>query len=126
MFRHLVLGSNDIDASRRFYDAAMGALGVAAGEQDAQGRVIYRHEGALLIIGRPINGEAATHANGGTVGFTAPSSDAVDAWHRLGLENGGQACEGEPKSRISPATGLEVRVAYLRDPDGNKLCAVYG
>lgn len=125
MFRHLAVGADDPEAARRFYDATFAALGIAQGTTDAKGRILYRHDGALLIVGRPIDGQPATHANGGTIGFAAPSGEAVLAWHRAGLAHGGALCEGQPEVRISPATGRDVHVAYLRDPAGNKLCVVY-
>ena len=125
LFRHMVLGADDPEAARAFYDATFAAIGVGPGTGDPNGRFIYRHEGQLFIVGQPIDGEKATHANGGTLGFFAPSSQAVYAWHAAGLAHGGSLCEGQPKDRVSPATGLPVTVAYLRDPTGNKLCAVY-
>ncbi|KRA80631.1 VOC family protein [Altererythrobacter sp. Root672] len=125
MFRHLAIGTDDPEGARRFYDATFAPLGIAAATTDAKGRLLYRHDGALLIVGRPIDGQPATHANGGTIGFSAPSEAAVLGWHSAGLTNGGTECEGQPLKRVSPATGREVTVAYLRDPAGNKLCAVY-
>ncbi|RIV83026.1 VOC family protein [Aurantiacibacter xanthus] len=125
MFRHMVFGADDPEAARVFYDATFAAIGVGPGVPDPNGRFIYRHEGQMLIIGRPIDGQKATHANGGTLGFFAPSAEAVHAWQTAGLTNGGSLCEGAPKERISPATGQMVTVAYLRDPTGNKLCVVY-
>ncbi|MEN7537688.1 VOC family protein [Aurantiacibacter flavus] len=125
MFRHMVLGADDPGAARVFYDATFAAIGVGPASPDTKGRFVYRHEGQLFIIGRPIDGEKATHANGGTLGFFAPTAEAVHAWHAAGLANGGSACEGTPKERVSPATGQPVTVAYLRDPTGNKLCVVY-
>ncbi|MBT2134913.1 VOC family protein [Croceibacterium sp. LX-88] len=125
MFRHLAIGTNDPEAARQFYDATFAALGIAAATADSKGRLLYRHDGALLIVGRPIDGQPATYANGGTIGFSAPSEEAVLGWHSAGLANGGTECEGQPIKRVSPATGREVTVAYLRDPAGNKICAVY-
>ncbi|MCW2366068.1 catechol 2,3-dioxygenase-like lactoylglutathione lyase family enzyme [Sphingobium sp. B7D2B] len=125
MFRHLVLGTNDIERARVFYDATFAAMGIASAQADAKGRLLYRDGGGLFIVDHPIDGQPASHANGGTVGFLAPSPEAVKAWHAAGLAHGGQACEGEPENRISPATGRGIWVAYLRDPDGNKLCAAW-
>ena len=125
LFRHMVFGADNPEAARAFYDATFAAIGVAPGTQDSNGRYVYRHEGQIFIIGRPIDGEAATYANGGTLGFFAPSAEAVHAWHAAGLAHGGSPCEGGPKDRVSPATGQPVTLAYLRDPTGNKLCMVY-
>ncbi|BBC71832.1 glyoxalase [Altererythrobacter sp. B11] len=125
MFRHVALGADDPEQARRFYDATFAAIGIGPGEADAKGRFIYRQGAGLFIIGKPIDGQKATHANGGTLGFFAPSREALMAWHEAGLAHGGARCEGDPEHRVSPATGRAVWVAYLRDPTGNKLCAVY-
>jgi len=119
MFTHILLGSNDIARSKIFYDAALGALGIPAGV-DAGSRVFYSHAGGAFGIGTPANGEAASHANGGTLGFAAPGKDAVDAFHAAGVANGGN-CEGAPGPR--PQAPGSAYGAYLRDPDGNKICA---
>ncbi|AKH43809.1 catechol 2,3-dioxygenase-like lactoylglutathione lyase family enzyme [Altererythrobacter atlanticus] len=125
IFRHVFFGADDPEQARIFYDATFGALDIGPGTPDAKGRYVYRHGNALFVIGRPIDGQPATHANGGTLGLFAPSQDALMAWYAAGLDNGGLPCEGEPTHRISPATGREIWIAYLRDPTGNELCAVY-
>lgn len=123
MFSHIMIGGNDLEASRAFYDATLGALGCPPGEADTKGRLFYAHSGGRLIVGHPINGEPATGANGGTIGFAASSPDAVEAWHKAGLANGGTAIENPPGPRESPIGTLYL--AYLRDPAGNKLCALH-
>lgn len=122
MFTHIMVGSNDIDASKAFYDAALGALGVAAGAAH-NGRVFYSHNGAGFGVAAPIDGNPANHANGGTIGFGAPGKEAVDAFHAAGLANGG-TCDGPPGNRAT-APGNPYG-AYLRDPIGNKICAFCG
>jgi catechol 2,3-dioxygenase-like lactoylglutathione lyase family enzyme len=121
MFSHVVLGTDNIDAAKAFYDAALGALGVPAGTIDRLGRLVYAHDGGRFLVTRPLNGAPATHANGGTLGFTAVSPAAADAWHAAGLAHGGTACEDPPGIREAPVG--KVYLAYLRDPAGNKLCA---
>ncbi|KRG41499.1 glyoxalase [Stenotrophomonas pictorum JCM 9942] len=123
MFSHIVVGANDITASRRFYDAVLAALGGKPGLIDPKGNVVYRHQGALLIVGHPRNGEPATPANGGTIGFTCGSPGDVDAWHAAGVDHGGTSIEDPPGLRQTPFGPLYL--AYLRDPAGNKLCAAY-
>lgn len=123
MFSHIMIGSSDIERSRKFYDATLGKLGAKAGEQDKQGRMIYAHDGGRLMLSKPINGAEATGANGGTIGFKAGSAEEVDAWHKAGVENGGTACEDPPGPRQGGSGQLYL--AYLRDPDGNKLCALH-
>jgi catechol 2,3-dioxygenase-like lactoylglutathione lyase family enzyme len=123
MFIHVMLGANDIAASKAFYDAALGALGIAPGRGDPKGRVFYAHDGGRFMLTRPIDGEPACHANGGTIGFRAASPEAADAWHAAGLAHGGTAIEDPPGWRESPFGALYL--AYLRDPAGNKVCAVH-
>jgi catechol 2,3-dioxygenase-like lactoylglutathione lyase family enzyme len=122
MFSHVVVGSNDIDRSKKFYDAVIGAMGGKPGFVDAKGRVIYMHNGGLLLVTKPVDGKPATHANGGTIGFTMESPEQADAWHAAGVANGGTAIEDPPG--IRQGGGGAMYLAYLRDPDGNKLCAL--
>jgi catechol 2,3-dioxygenase-like lactoylglutathione lyase family enzyme len=121
MFTHVVLGSNDLEASRKFYDAIFTAGGGAAGTVDAKGRVVYTQDGKRLLITKPINGQPASFANGGTIGIALPSAEAVQAWHAAGIANGGATAEDPPGIREN--AGKKSYIAYLRDPDGNKLCA---
>ncbi|MCE2563488.1 VOC family protein [Komagataeibacter sp. FNDCF1] len=123
MFSHITIGSNDIEASKKFYNATLGALSVAPSGIDAKGRLRYMTENGRLIVTAPVDGQPATAANGGTIGFAASSEQAVDAWHAAGVANGGVTCEDPPGIRHLP-TG-DLYLAYLRDPTGNKLCALY-
>jgi catechol 2,3-dioxygenase-like lactoylglutathione lyase family enzyme len=118
MFTHVMIGSNDLERARRFYDATFAALGAGSGEMDARGRLIYEYEGGRLMITIPIDGNLATAANGGTIGIKAKSADDVRSWHAAGTSNGGIAIESPPTERSDGSF-----VAYLRDPDGNKLTA---
>jgi catechol 2,3-dioxygenase-like lactoylglutathione lyase family enzyme len=122
MLSHLMIGANDVDASKAFYDAALGALGVPAGEIDHKGRARYIHKGTIFIVTKPINGEAATGANGGTIGFAAATAEAADAFHAAGVAAGGTAIEDPPSWR--EFNGMQLYLAYLRDPAGNKICAM--
>jgi catechol 2,3-dioxygenase-like lactoylglutathione lyase family enzyme len=116
MFTHIMIGSNDLERSKRFYDATFVALGGVPGETDARGRLIYLHNGSRLMITTPIDGNPATAANGGTIGILASNAEQVRAWHRAGVANGGTSIETPPSERPNGQF-----VAYLRDPDGNKL-----
>lgn len=118
MFTHVMIGSNDLERSRAFFDATFAALGGNPGEMDARGRLIYAHEGGRLMITKPIDGKPATAANGGTIGVAAASPDHVLAWYAAGIAHGGTAIESPPAERPNGSF-----VAYLRDPDGNKLTA---
>ncbi|MDY0958356.1 VOC family protein [Sphingomonas sp. CFBP8993] len=121
MFSHVVIGANDIAQAKRFYDAILGVIGAPEGVVDPLGRLVYSHKGSRFLITRPLNGEPATHANGGTLGFAVDSPEQADAWHRAGLAHGGTAIEDPPGYRHPPVG--TVYLAYLRDPTGNKLCA---
>jgi catechol 2,3-dioxygenase-like lactoylglutathione lyase family enzyme len=123
MFSHVMVGSNDIGRSKQFYDAVFVAMGGKPGVEDARGRLIYVHNGGRFMISKPIDGEAATHANGGTIGFTMANPAEIDAWHKAGVANGGTSIEDPPGVRQGAAGGIYL--AYLRDPDGNKLCALH-
>ena len=123
MFSHVMVGSNDIARSKKFYDALFGAMGGKPGTEDAKGRLVYVHNGAVFLVSKPIDGKAACHANGGTIGFAMTGSEQADAWHKAGVANGGKAIEDPPGVRQGDFGAMYL--AYLRDPDGNKLCALH-
>jgi catechol 2,3-dioxygenase-like lactoylglutathione lyase family enzyme len=123
MFSHITIGSNDMARSKVFYDAVMAAMGGPPGNADVKGRLFYSHRGGRLMITKPLDGQPATGANGGTIGFLMESVAEADAWHKAGVENGGVAVEDPPGVRQGSAG--PIYLAYLRDPDGNKLCALH-
>lgn len=118
MFSHIMVGADDIQAAKTFYDAALGALGLAEGVNMGE-RVMYRTDEGVFMVTRPLDGKPACFANGGTIGFNAPSPEAVDRFHDAGIAAGG-ADEGIPGPR--PAIPGSY-AAYLRDPTGNKIVA---
>ena len=123
MYSHMMVGTDDIDRSKKFYDALFGAVGGKPGFVDPKGRIIYMHNGGLFLVTKPIDGEGATPGNGMTVGFAMASPAECDAWHAAGLAAGGKAIEDPPGVRDGGA--MKLYLAYLRDPDGNKLCALH-
>ena len=123
MFSHIMVGSNDIARSKKFYDALFTAMGAKPGVEDARGRLVYTHNGGRFMVSKPIDGKPATAANGGTIGFTMSDAQQAEAWHRAGVANGGRSIEDPPGVRQG-ASG-RIYLADLRDPDGNKLCALY-
>ncbi len=123
MFSHIMVGSNDIDTSKVFYDALFTAIGGKEGIVDPKGRLIYIHNGSVFLVTPPIDGEPACHANGGTIGFAAASAEEADAWHKAGAAAGGTPIEDAPGWR--EGGGMRLYLAYLRDPDGNKICAMH-
>ncbi len=124
MFTHITVGANDIEASRKFYDAALGALGIEpASGPDPKGRYWWRTARGAFAVGKPIDGAPACHANGGTIGFAAADAAAVEAFHKAGVAAGGTAIEDPPGERTGAFGRLHL--GYLRDPSGNKICALH-
>lgn len=122
MFSHVMLGVNNLEVSKKFYDALLGTLGLPPGVAN-KNRYFYRSPTGTFAITTPINGESATHGNGATIGFNVSSPEQGDAWHAAGIANGGTTCEDPPGFRDG-AVG-RMYLAYVRDPDGNKLCALH-
>ena len=127
MFSHVMIGSNDIQRAQRFYDAVLAVLG--AGEplrnvaKTGHTRLFYRHDGATFCVTEPINGDAATFANGGTIGFKCDSPEQVARFHDVAVAHGGTSIEDPPGLREGSLGPMFL--AYVRDPDGNKLCALH-
>jgi catechol 2,3-dioxygenase-like lactoylglutathione lyase family enzyme len=122
MFSHIMIGTNDLDRAKAFYDSLLATLDVPPARVDGH-RIFYFTPTGIFSVSLPINGGPATCANGGTIGFAAKSPDQADAWHAAGVAAGGTPCEDPPGVREG-ATG-KLYLAYLRDPDGNKLCALH-
>lgn len=123
MFSHMMVGSNDLDRSKKFYDALFAAVGGKEAMVDPKGRLMYLHNGGIFMVTAPIDGAPACHANGGTIGFAMETPEQADAWHAAGVVNGGTAIEEDPGVR--EGAGMKLYLAYLRDPDGNKLCGLH-
>lgn len=118
MFSHVMIGVSDLERSKAFYDAIFEPLGIGPGVDNA-GRYFYISPGGVFAITLPIDGNPPTVANGSTVGFRVASAEQADAWHAAGLAAGGVSIEDPPGKRPSG-----MYLAYLRDPDGHKLCAL--
>lgn len=127
MFSHIMVGSNDIERSKRFYDAVLAVLG--AGEpirnqaKTGHARLFYRHDGQTFCVSEPINGEPANFANGGTIGFKCTSPEQVRQFHDTAVAHGGSSIEDAPGLREGSLGAMYL--AYVRDPDGHKLCALH-
>ena len=122
-----MVGSNDIERSKRFYDAVLGTLGAGEPLRNIAGtghtRLFYRHDGGTFCVSEPIDGEAASFANGGTIGFKCDSPEQVRAFHDTAVVHGGTSIEEKPGLRDGKLGAMHL--AYVRDPDGNKLCALH-
>lgn len=127
MLSHVMVGTNDIERSKRFYDAVLGMLGAGEPHRDrsksGHTRLFYRHDGSTFAVSEPINGETAVPANGGTIGFRCTSPEQVKAFHDTAIAAGGTTIEDPPGLREGGLGAMHL--AYVRDPDGNKLCAIY-
>ncbi|TNF53963.1 MAG: VOC family protein [Burkholderiales bacterium] len=127
MFSHIMVGTNDIERAKRFYDAVLGVFGAGEPVRNAartgHQRLFYRHQGTTFCVSQPINNEPATAANGGTIGFKCSSPEQVKQFHDVAVAHGGVSIEDPPGARDSTPGALHL--AYVRDPDGNKLCALY-
>ena len=127
MFSHVMVGTNDIKRSKQFYDAVLGVLGAGESLQNmattGHARLFYRHDGETFCVSEPINGEDATIANGGTIGFKCSSPEQVQEFHDVAVAHGGTSVEQEPGLRQGKLGAMYL--AYVRDPEGNKLCAIH-
>ena len=122
MFSHVMLGVNNLETSKKFYDARLGTLGIPLGMAN-KNRCVHRNPTGAFGNTTPINGEPAFHRIGSTVGFHVTSPEQADAFHAAGVANGGTTCEDPPGFREGP--GGKLYLAHLRDPDGNKICALH-
>lgn len=127
MFSHVMVGTNDIERAKKFYDAVLGVLGAGEAFRNeaptGHVRLFYRHAGCSFGVSEPINDEPATFANGATIGFKCDSPEQAKAFHDVAVANGGTSIEAPPGLREGKLGSLYL--AYVRDPDGNKLCALY-
>lgn len=123
MYSHMMVGSDDIEKSKAFYDAIFTAIGGKPAITDPKGRLIYLHNGGVFMVTKPIDGEPCSHGNGMTIGIAMDSPEQAKAWHDAGISAGGASIEDPPGWREQPSGRMYL--AYLRDPDGNKLCALH-
>ena len=123
MFSHIVIGTHDLAAAQKFYDATLGAIGVPEGlRNDEKQRIYYRTPAGTLIVAKPIDGAPASAGNGSTIGFKCETTEQADAFHGSAVANGGTSVEDPPGWRDTGDRKLYL--CYVRDPSGNKLCAM--
>ncbi|QFT76737.1 VOC family protein [Erythrobacter sp. THAF29] len=127
MLNHVMIGSNDIERSKKFYNAVLGVLG--AGEpmehvnDTGQTRLFYIHNGSTFSVSEPINGKPATVANGSTIGFVCNSPEQLQEFHDVAIANGGQTMEDPPGLREGSMGPMYL--CYFTDPDGHKICGIH-
>tara|TARA_Y100001934_G_C12320969_1_gene760035 strand:+ start:263 stop:646 length:384 start_codon:yes stop_codon:yes gene_type:complete len=125
MFAQIVIGSDDVLAAKKFYDAVLSTIGVPEGDFDAKKqRIYYRTSSSTFIVTKPNNGSQATIANGGTLGFKCKTPEQAKEFHDAAVANGGLSIEDPPGWRKMGAD-REVYLAYVRDLSGHKLCATH-
>ena len=127
MFSHVMVGANNIEESKVFYDNLLGILGAQPGTLNpdpltGMKRYFYFLDNTMFCISEPIDGNPATSGNGSTIGFNVKDIDQGNAWHQAGVESGGTSIEDPPG--IREYDGVKMFLAYLRDPSGNKLCGL--
>jgi catechol 2,3-dioxygenase-like lactoylglutathione lyase family enzyme len=122
MFSHVMIGTNDLEKAKAFYDGLLATLDIPPARVDGH-RIFYVTKTGVFAVSKPIDGKPATAPNGGTIGFACSSPAQADAWHAVGLASGGTSIEDPPGVREG-GTG-KFYLAYLRDPDGNKICALH-
>ena len=127
MLNHTMIGSNDIQRTKTFYDAVLGVLGAGPAMEHVndtgQTRLFYIHDGSTFGISEPINGEPATGANGATIGFVCNSPEQLQAFHDAAIANGGTTAEDPPGVREGSMGTMYL--CYFLDPDGHKICGIH-
>jgi catechol 2,3-dioxygenase-like lactoylglutathione lyase family enzyme len=121
MFSHVMIGTNDLEKSKAFYDAVLAVIGAKPGFVDRH-RIFWRANGGTFSVSKAIDGQPATHGNGSTIGFAMASPEQADQFHAAAIANGGVAIEDPPGWRGGPSG---MYLCYFRDPDGNKICGLH-
>jgi catechol 2,3-dioxygenase-like lactoylglutathione lyase family enzyme len=127
MFSHVMLGTNDIEKAKAFWDKVLGVLGAPGGMENTSDsghkRVFYMHDGNAFGLSQPINDQQATSANGMTIGLKCSSEAEVRELHDVAVANGGTTMEDPPGLRET--TMGPMHLCYFRDPDGHKICGIH-
>ena len=127
MLNHIMIGSNDIERSKAFYNAVLGVLGadepLAHVNDTGQTRLFYSHNGDTFSVSEPINGEPANTANGSTIGFVCDSPEQLQQFHDVAIANGGTSVEDPPGLREGSMGPMYL--CYFLDPDGHKICGIH-
>ena len=118
---YVMVGTNDLVSSSKFYDTLLGVIGLKAIYTDdtCTGYAHNDEDDVEFYITKPANGNSATFGNGTQVSFLTDTREKVEKFHKVGTGLGGKD-EGPPGIR---PVGGNVYYAYVRDLDGNKICA---
>ena len=122
MIGYVMVGTNDLDQSIKFYDELLEVLDLERTEKDdvCAGYSQKNNNGKIeFYVTKPFNKENATVGNGSQISFQTSSRELVDKFHDVGIKLGG-ASEGSGGERPE---GSGVYYSYIRDLDGNKICA---
>jgi catechol 2,3-dioxygenase-like lactoylglutathione lyase family enzyme len=126
MLSHIMVGTDDVEKAKAFYDKVLGTLGISPGSVDrhldGRLRVRYPTPSGMFAVTQPIEGKAIP-ANGCTIGFAASSPEQVKAWHDAGVAAGGKSIENPPGVREAAAGKALSRLSG--DLEGNKICALH-
>ena len=127
MLNHVMIGSNDIEKTKKFYNSVLSVLGAGDAmehvNETGQTRLFYIHDGSTFSISEPVNGEPVSIANGSTIGFVCDSPEQVKEFHDIAVSNGGISVEDPPGPRDG-TMGL-MHLCYFLDPDGHKICGIH-
>lgn len=120
---YITVGTNRLAEAKAFYDVLLGSVGIATLFDLSEGGRMYGSFASFVFgVLSPYDRQSATPGNGSMCGFNLDSPAEVDAFYALALQLGG-TCEGNPGER--GAEGAGYYFAYVRDLDGNKLCAYH-
>jgi catechol 2,3-dioxygenase-like lactoylglutathione lyase family enzyme len=127
MLNHVMIGSNDIEKTKKFYNSVLSVLGAGDAmehvNETGQTRLFYIHDGSTFSVSEPVNGEPVSIANGSTIGFVCDSPEQVKEFHDIAVANGGISVEDPPGPRDG-TMGL-MHLCYFLDPDGHKICGIH-
>ena len=127
MLNHVMLGSNDIEKTKKFYNSVLSVLGAGDAmehvNETGQTRLFYIHDGSTFSVSEPVNGKPVSIANGSTIGFVCDSPEQVKEFHDIAVANGGISVEDPPGPRDG-TMGL-MHLCYFLDPDGHKICGIH-
>ena len=122
MIGYVMVGTNNLDKAIIFYDEVLKIINLTRKETDevCAGYTQNNGDGSIeFYVTKPANKKTATFGHGTQVSFLVSSREIVDKFHEIALKAGGTS-EGSGGERPE---GSGVYYSYIRDLDGNKICA---